>query len=347
MSTVFADLVKRIATEFPAARREDFKGHELARLIRNAWKNVAKDLVLATHRDAFKFDSSAGVSQWNSAPWLAVLHPGITTSAQAGYYPVYLFEPEFQTICLVMGQGAEKLEQAVGKKRALVELKDRADKLRDASDAWKTAGFFAGPFHTTRDNAAKRASKGDSEIDPWAVSVAFGKRYEISALPSDAKFGDDLDRMLEIYNNLVTKRIYDLTIDQTLAEMAATGELPTAEAGIDGVKRVAYHKRFEYRHRNKKLIDQVKKKLGYACQACGFRFDHMYGPRMGSFIEAHHKTPISELPEDGAKLKPDAENFMVLCSNCHRAIHAAGCPDLDTFKAGIAGQISGFRKLPG
>ncbi len=241
----------------------------------------------------------------------------------------------------MLGQGAERLEQAVGKPRALTELRKRAEKLRNATDAWRLAGFFAGPFQTTRDTAAKRVSKGNSGVDPWAASVAFGKRYEIAALPTETVLAEDLNQMLKIYSELVRKNaLADLDLDEMLADMAATGELPTAvESGIDGAKRVAYHKRYEYRHRNKALIKRVKNKLGSTCQACAFRFDVLYGSSMSGFIEAHHNKPISELSDSGATLEATEDHFMVLCSNCHRAIHAAGCPDLATFKATLKGRF--------
>lgn len=340
MTNQFADLIERIARNFSHARTQPLKDHPLAKAIRQDWSQMAKQLAKPKFQEQLHFTSSPGAGQWNSAPWLAVLHPQVTTSAQSGYYPVYLFEPDFKTVCLVMGQGAERLEQSVGKARALVELKKRADRLRKANSAWSKLGFNAGPFNTTRDTAAARKNKGDKDKDPWAESVAFGIRYHIAELPNDAAFADDLNRMLKIYSALVSQEdLNDTAVDEMLAEMAVTGELPfDAEGGVDGAKRVAYHKKYEYRHRNKALIIRVKKKLGSICQGCSFEFKSLYGQSMDGFIEAHHSTPISELPDTGATLAPTEDHFMVLCSNCHRAIHAAGCPDLPTFKAMLKGR---------
>jgi hypothetical protein len=138
-----------------------------------------------------------------------------------------------------MGQGAKKLEEAVGSKRALVEFAVRAETLRQASTAWKAKGFSIGPFQTTRDNASKHGSSSAAKADPWATSVAFGKRYQISALPEDDVLRNDLNQMLGIYNDLVKKKTLSVvTLDEMLQHMAATGEMPDAEAGIDGAKRV-------------------------------------------------------------------------------------------------------------
>jgi 5-methylcytosine-specific restriction protein A len=332
MTNSFSDITRRIAAEFAIARTQPMAGHSLARAIEYEWPAAGRNLTAEKYQGMLTFASSAGIGAWNASPWLAILHPDVTTSAQAGFYPVYLFEPGFQTICLVLGQGAKKLEDAVGSRRALVELSKRADILRRASSAWESCGFSAGPFQTTRNN--KHASKVGGKADPWATSVAFGKRYHISSLPPETLMRDDLNQMLKIYATLVkNKALEDSKLDDMLLDMALSGEMSEDEAGVDGAKRVAVHKQYEYRHRNKALISRVKKRLGTTCQACDFRFGPMYGASMNNYIEAHHSIPISTLADSGAKLKPTEEHFMVLCSNCHRAIHAAGCPDLATFKS--------------
>jgi len=160
MPASFREITIEIGANFQKAKSEQFGKHPLADKIRNSWPEGIKAILKHANKDDFKFDASPGAGQWNSAPWLAVLHPSITTSAQAGYYPVYLYEPGFETICLVMGQGAEKLEQAVGKKKAILELSSRAEALRKGTEKWKSSGFDAGPFETMREAAAKRKKMG-------------------------------------------------------------------------------------------------------------------------------------------------------------------------------------------
>jgi len=48
---------------------------------------------------------SAGQSQWAASPWVAILDPLITDSAQRGYYPVYLFREDFTGFYLSLNQG--------------------------------------------------------------------------------------------------------------------------------------------------------------------------------------------------------------------------------------------------
>ncbi|MFX4263095.1 HNH endonuclease [Pelotomaculum propionicicum] len=54
------------------------------------------------------------------------------------------------------------------------------------------------------------------------------------------------------------------------------------------------------------------------CEACGFDYFIVYGPRGNDFIEGHHKKKVSEMRE-GAETK--VEDINLLCANCHRMIH--------------------------
>ena len=325
----FAEITAEIARGFAQAKTESLKAHPLARKIERDWRSSLRAVAPSSAFGEFSLSSSAGIGAWNAAPWLAVFHRAVTRSARAGFYPVYLFEPGFKTVCLVMGQGAASLEEAVGKKAALVELTRRAELLRSLATDWTTSGFSEGPFATLRQAAV--ASSSGADKDPWSVSVAFGKRYEIDAMPSDEVLSQDLGRMLELYSELVANGYLNFASqDEDLLDLKQAGELP--KGAVDGAKKVLEHKKFEFRRRNSKLISDVKKTLGYTCSACAFRFADMYGQFMAHYIEAHHLVPLSTVQDDGVLLSPTAEHFAVLCSNCHRAIHAAGCPPLAEFK---------------
>ena len=91
-----------------------------------------------------------------------------------------------------------------------------------------------------------------------------------------------------------------------------------AEEG-KAVTRVHMH-----RERSRKIGEQKKKsvrvKQGFlSCEACGFRFDTFYGARGSSFIECHHAKPVHEV-KSGEKTK--LSGLVLLCSNCHRMVHA-------------------------
>ena len=45
-----------------------------------------------------------------------------------------------------------------------------------------------------------------------------------------------------------------------------------------------------------------------------------------AYIEAHHLTPLSNLPEGKALKFNPKEDFRVLCANCHRMVHRKNPP---------------------
>ena len=55
------------------------------------------------------------------------------------------------------------------------------------------------------------------------------------------------------------------------------------------------------------------------CECCEFDFEKTYGAHGRDFIEAHHINPIGKRV-DAEETK--AKDFVMLCSNCHRMIHA-------------------------
>jgi 5-methylcytosine-specific restriction protein A len=54
------------------------------------------------------------------------------------------------------------------------------------------------------------------------------------------------------------------------------------------------------------------------CEACGFRFEQLYGDAGAGYIEYHYKTPFLEI--DLAH-EPQAHELALVCSNCHSMLH--------------------------
>lgn len=81
----------------------------------------------------------------------------------------------------------------------------------------------------------------------------------------------------------------------------------------------------QVRERNQRLVqrrkEQFRKLHGRLfCEVCGFDFAEVYGKRGEGFIECHHTRPLHSLkPGDKTRLA----DLALLCSNCHRMIHAS------------------------
>ena len=67
--------------------------------------------------------------------------------------------------------------------------------------------------------------------------------------------------------------------------------------------------------RNKKIVKEIKESREWVCEMCHKNFQDIYGV---SYIEAHHKVPISNY---SSRHKIRMEDFSLLCPNCHKAVH--------------------------
>ena len=145
----------------------------------------------------------------------------------------------------------------------------------------------------------------------------FGIKYTKDDIPSNEKIISDLTAMLELYNIAFHRggtRAFDMDLpnsDQTYDE------------SLTEKKQMRVHLTAE---RNRILVRRVKEIHGFTCEVCGFNFEEKFGELGKGFIEAHHLTPFSELPEDKVVHLDPETDFAVVCSNCHSMLHRKNAP---------------------
>jgi 5-methylcytosine-specific restriction enzyme A len=129
-------------------------------------------------------------------------------------------------------------------------------------------------------------------------------------------FASNPERCHEVAQT-IRQALADAQDGETLADIAGDG----IEEAEEGRVITAMHRRYE---RNAALV-QAKKRRALAtlgrlvCEACGFDFRERYGDRGEGFIECHHAKPIrARKPGDKTKIG----DLRLLCSNCHRMVHA-------------------------
>ena len=113
--------------------------------------------------------------------------------------------------------------------------------------------------------------------------------------------------------------------------------LEITDLGIDELVAIESYALFRVHtkiERNSRIPKEVKRLQGYSCLACGFNFEKVYGNLGLDYIEAHHVNPVYK--NKGIEKKVNLlEDFLVLCSNCHKMIHAMGCPSIEMFKLNL------------
>lgn len=92
--------------------------------------------------------------------------------------------------------------------------------------------------------------------------------------------------------------------------------LPTSQSSVIEHRRRKIHESWEGRGASRGFIHEK----GFRCEACGYAISERDQLVWGSGFELHHLLPWAEMQlEEERELI--AEDFAVLCSTCHRAIH--------------------------
>lgn len=322
MGTKLAAGLLRVLDDYSRASAETFEKHPLAAFMRGELRNQLRNVVEEPIR--YRCKGSAGDGRWAMVPWLAAFDVLVTTSAQSGYYPVFLFRRDMTGVYLALIQGVTEINEKY-KGDTIEALKARSHDLR-----LQLGGV---PANFPETHIALRAD-GNRNARLYEAGTVCAALYERDAMPSEAELAQEVGHMLGLYSYLV----YNETVPSGDGAKEAT-EL--AGDFIEDLRRRRQHWRIE---RNATLVKAVKQHHGTRCKACGLSFPDMYGGLGEGFIEAHHLTPLHEIKGTHVRLDP-AHDFTVLCANCHAMIHKSGhVGDVSAFVETYLGQI---RPWPG
>lgn len=123
----------------------------------------------------------------------------------------------------------------------------------------------------------------------------------------------------------IEKDVFVWIVKDNLKEAVLITENRTQELGdaildnengvIEGASKLKIHKMIE---RSPSIVrcskEEFKKRRGkLRCEACDFSFNEIYGI---DYIEAHHILPINQ-----GERNTLTSDLVMLCANCHRAIH--------------------------
>lgn len=300
------DGFERVLREYLVANQDDFTRHALANFIRGDLRDAVALTTDANERLLFK--GSAGQGNWARGPWIGIFDKLVTSSAQSGYYPVYLFREDMTGLYLSLNQGMTEAKKLY-KSDAKTAMKSRAANFR-AMLGKESADY-------SELSIDLRPSSPANDTAFYEAGNICAKFYPAGNLPNEAHLVRDLANMLQLYEALIQA--------ETSSEVSNTtveGDEPP-EMAYEDATRFRMHKRIE---RNASLAKAVKKHHGYTCQVCDTNFAERYGEIGKDYIEAHHLKPLASLKGTKVAMNP-AKDFAVLCANCHRMIHRSGCVD--------------------
>lgn len=285
---------------------QKFSGNPLAGFIRNGLRDVIAGYV-HDEDPRLLVKGSAGQGRWVKGPWVGIFDPMITSGAQRGYYPCYLFREDMRGVYLSLNQG---MTEARGqyKSDAKTALRARAANFR------ALLGPHVADFSEREIDLAPDSPSNDTAF--YEAGNICAKYYSLEAVPPDSELVSDLRGIVRLYRQLVH------------AEASADTSLDNEDDSPPGLEfedasRFRMHKRIE---RNTTLARKVKKFRGLTCEVCDVNFKKRYGAIGEGYIEAHHLRPLASLNEAKVAMNPETD-FAVLCANCHRMVHRSGLVD--------------------
>lgn len=187
------EALEEILSRYANARiTEQFAAHK----IRDTFENI-KQLLLASaalrKRSNLPVKWSMGQGNWAKVPWIAFLDERETDTTQHGVYCVYLFRQDMSGVYLTYNQGVTRLIQENGKPEAYKTLQKRAASIRESCQELIARGFSV-------------QNSIDLKADPglgadYERSTIAHKLYEAGKVPEDSILLDDLEILLDAYDN--------------------------------------------------------------------------------------------------------------------------------------------------
>ena len=164
------------------------------RALKGAYENLA-DLVPKLSKAPMLVKWSAGKGSWAAVPWIAILHSELTTTTEDEFYVVYLFSEDMTKVYLTLAQGARQVTRDLGRTKGRVQLRRRAEMLREELPDLAAAGFLL-------DNGIA-VSEDSTRAKDYEYSTIAYKPYPSGAVPDDTDLIGDLQLLLAAYERLV------------------------------------------------------------------------------------------------------------------------------------------------
>ncbi|WP_342025545.1 DUF3578 domain-containing protein [Cytobacillus pseudoceanisediminis] len=182
--SVLREKIIRIMNQYLAAKREPFGGHQLGPFVRNEVTAEINNLPFIEPSE-YVVTGSVGQGNWASVPWIAIMNRKITVSTQRGYYIVYLFSEDMQSVYLTFAQGVTETS-----KEEMVRVKAQIRESIPPSSKVKVDDHISlGESKKARD---------------YALSTAAYIHYAVDHMPEEKVIVNDLQEMIHIYENYIS-----------------------------------------------------------------------------------------------------------------------------------------------
>lgn len=172
---------------FPEARRQRFPDHPVADVIKRDIPIGLRELLDLPH-DRYLVLSSVGQGNWATVPWVAILDSTRGGSIQDGLYVAILFSAEMDRVILSLMYGVTGPADAAVKANGSglgKRIQNLRRRLHLGGTTWKL------------DNDIKLAERGVGSH--YGQGIVLYRAYAADALPSDPEWAQDIQEILDLY----------------------------------------------------------------------------------------------------------------------------------------------------
>ena len=266
--------------------------------------------------DSYKIEGSISTGRLSEIIWIGLFDRNITTSAQNGYYIVYLFRSDMKGVYMSLNQGWTQYKNTYGSKDGKLRILKTSKKLKEKLRS--VQGFNFDPIELNTD---RELGVG------YERGNICSKYYEKDKIPNDNILIDDLRNLIGVYrelNGIVGNNILDidgLYEESEFQEEVQSGKkLKLPDGGVSRLNKKDKKKGSSSWKRNENYSFMAIEDSQFLCENDPNHSTFISRKSGKQFMEAHHLIPMEFY--DYFQYSIDIpENIISLCPNCHSLFH--------------------------
>ena len=195
---------------------------------------IIEDIASDRGRD-YKVKGSTGAGFVTAAPWIAVLDRAVTDKPTQGYYVVYLYSVDLQSVYLSLAFGVTAFKELHGGSQRMRNILGNSA-IERSSKLDLPPGVVTGKI--------SRDPEGRSKLHPlYELSNIAAFEYDLSNLPSSDTLENDLRKMFDLYYQAwnrwgaeIDERVSEDAIEEKEVEATQEEFVPRKKPSRTGVR---------------------------------------------------------------------------------------------------------------
>ena len=178
--------------------------HEAHDLIVNQIPKLIREKIGIDKNSELLVKGSTGAGNITLAPWVGLFDKRITSTAQEGYYVVFLFSLDLERVYLSLAFGATQFTRQYGKnKLARTKMQEAAEKIRILFPVVLETKLLG----EQPDLHGSVKKKSTTHLEYEASCIFSLPAYALNNLPLEEELIDDIGRVRNIYRDLIESPI--------------------------------------------------------------------------------------------------------------------------------------------